>query len=67
MLRYCLKCCLPITDTVGLQFVNETKNDIIPARFIPSVEKGFKEAMQNGPLASYPLDSLKISTKRWRI
>jgi elongation factor G len=49
--------------TAGLQFVNEIKNDIIPARFIPSVEKGFKEAMQNGPLASYPLDSLKIILK----
>jgi elongation factor G len=48
---------------VGLQFVNEIKNDVIPARFIPSVEKGFKEAMQNGPLASYPLDNLKIVLK----
>jgi elongation factor G len=49
--------------TVGLQFINEIKDDIIPARFIPFIEKSFKEAMQNGPLASYPLDSLKVVLK----
>jgi elongation factor G len=55
---------LPSDDGIaGLQFVNETQHDIIPAKFIPSVEKGFKEAMQNGPLASYPLDSLKVILK----
>jgi elongation factor G len=48
---------------VGLQFINEIKHDAIPAKFIPSVEKGFKEAMQNGPLASYPLDNLKVVLK----
>jgi elongation factor G len=49
--------------TAGLQFINEIQNDVIPAKYIPSVEKGFKEAMQNGPLASYPLDSLKVILK----
>jgi elongation factor G len=48
---------------VGLQFINEIKHDAIPAKFIPSVEKGFREAMQNGPLASYPLDNLKVVLK----
>ena len=47
----------------GLQFINEIKHDTIPAKFIPFVEKGFKEAMQNGPLASYPLDNLKVVLK----
>ena len=29
--------------------------------FIPSVEKGFKDAMKNGVLAGYPMDSLKVT------
>jgi len=49
--------------TTGLQFINEIRDDVIPAKFIPFIEKSFKEAMQNGPLASYPLDGLKIVLK----
>jgi len=49
--------------SVGLQFVNEIKDDRIPAKFIPYIEKSFREAMQNGPLASYPLDNLKVVLK----
>jgi elongation factor G len=45
----------------GLQFVDEVKGGNVPREFIPSVEKGFTEAMKNGPLAGYPLDSLKIT------
>ncbi len=45
----------------GLQFVNEIKGGNIPKEFIPSVEKGFKEAMKNGPLAGYTMDSMKIT------
>lgn len=45
---------------VGLQFINEIKGGNIPKEFIPSVEKGFREAMVNGPLAGYPLDTLKV-------
>ncbi|MEQ8303212.1 MAG: elongation factor G [Cytophagales bacterium] len=44
----------------GLQFVNEIVGGSIPREFIPSVEKGFKEAMKNGILAGYPIDSLKV-------
>ena len=51
----------PVDDgTEGLQFVNEIKGGKIPKEFIPSVEKGFKEAMSNGTLAGYPVDSLKV-------
>jgi elongation factor G len=39
----------------GLQFVDEVKGGNIPKEYIPSVEKGFKMAMQNGVLAGYPL------------
>jgi elongation factor G len=44
----------------GLQFVNNVVGGAIPREFIPSVEKGFKEAMKNGPLAGFPVDSLKV-------
>ncbi len=44
----------------GLQFVNEISGGSIPREFIPSVEKGFKAAMDNGVLAGYPLTNLKV-------
>ncbi len=45
----------------GLEFVSEIKGGNIPKEFIPSVEKGFREAMKNGPLAGYEMDSMKIT------
>ena len=47
----------------GLDFVSEIKGGNVPKEFIPSVEKGFKEAMKNGPLAGYEMDSMKITLK----
>ncbi|WP_320019895.1 elongation factor G [Labilibaculum manganireducens] len=44
----------------GLQFVDKVKGGNIPKEFIPSVQKGFKEAMKNGVLAGYTVDSLKV-------
>jgi len=44
----------------GLQFVNEITGGSIPREFIPSVEKGFKAAMDNGVLAGYPLQNMKV-------
>ncbi len=44
----------------GLQFVNDIVGGSIPREFIPSVEKGFKEAMKTGVLAGYNIDSLKV-------
>ncbi len=44
----------------GLQFVNNIVGGVIPKEFIPAVEKGFKEAMSNGPLAGYPIDTMKV-------
>ena len=55
---------MPADDNVrGLQFVNEVKGGHIPKEYIPSIEKGFREAMVNGPLAGFPLDSLKVVLK----
>ena len=45
----------------GLEFINLIKGGNIPKEYIPSVEKGFKEAMTNGPLAGFELDSMKIT------
>ena len=55
----------PVADaeTQGLEFVNEIKGGNIPKEYIPSVEKGFKEAMKNGPLAGFEMDSMKITLK----
>ena len=47
-------------DIKGLQFENKVKGGNIPKEFIPSVEKGFKNAMLNGILAGYPMDNLKV-------
>ena len=47
----------------GLEFVNVIKGGNVPKEYIPSVEKGFKEAMKNGPLAGFEMDSMKITLK----
>ncbi len=51
------------SEQPGLVFVNEVKGGNVPKEFIPSVEKGFKEAMTTGVLAGYPVDSLKVTLK----
>ncbi|UII74938.1 elongation factor G [Flagellimonas sp. HMM57] len=50
-------------EVVGLEFVNVIKGGNIPKEYIPSVEKGFKEAMKNGPLAGFEMDSMKVTLK----
>jgi elongation factor G len=54
----------PADDGIrGLQFINEIKGGNIPKEYVPSVEKGFREAMSNGPIAGFPVDSLKVILK----
>lgn len=48
-------------DGIGLEFINQIKGGVIPNEFVPSVEKGFREAMENGALQGYPLESMKIT------
>ncbi|MCB0481319.1 MAG: elongation factor G [Flavobacteriales bacterium] len=45
----------------GLVFVNSIKGGNVPREFIPAIEKGFRDAMVNGPLAGYSLDSMKVT------
>jgi elongation factor G len=44
----------------GVQFINNVVGGNIPREYIPSVEKGFKEALHNGVLAGYPVESIKV-------
>lgn len=46
---------------VGLEFISAIKGGNVPKEFIPSIEKGFKQAMVNGPLAGYEVDAMKVT------
>ena len=48
---------------VGLEFINEIKGGNIPKEYIPSVEKGFRDSMKNGPLAGFEVDAMKVTLK----
>ena len=45
----------------GLQFVDEVKGGNVPKEVIPSVQKGFQNAMKNGVLGGFPMDSMKVT------
>ncbi|MDP4277713.1 MAG: elongation factor G, partial [Bacteroidota bacterium] len=45
----------------ALQFVDEVKGGNIPKEYIPSIQKGFQNAMRNGVLAGFPVDGLKVT------
>src|SRR5688572_14437529 len=47
-------------DKPGLEFENDIVGGVIPREFIPAIQKGFETSMVNGPLASYPIDSMKV-------
>jgi len=47
-------------DKPGLEFENDIVGGVIPREFIPAVQKGFEQSMSNGPLAGYPIDSMKV-------
>ncbi len=51
----------PLARGEGVKFEDEVVGGAIPSRFIPSVEKGVKEAMQNGYLAGYPFADTKVT------
>jgi elongation factor G len=48
---------------IGLEFVNKIKGGNVPKEYIPSVEKGFRDSMKNGPLAGFEVDSMKVTLK----
>lgn len=46
-------------NQLGLEFVNDIVGGAIPKEFVPAIQKGFTAAMANGPLAQYPIESMK--------
>lgn len=51
----------PLAEGEGFEFVNEIVGGAIPKEFIPSVEKGVKEALENGVVAGYPVIDVKVT------
>jgi elongation factor G len=45
----------------GFEFVDEIKGGVIPKEYIPAIQKGIKESMDNGILANYPIQDLKAT------
>ena len=45
----------------GLEFISAIKGGNVPKEYIPSIEKGFRMAMVNGPLAGYEVDAMKVT------
>lgn len=52
-----------LTKSGPLQFINEITGGNIPREFIPAVEKGFKNSLNNGVLAGYPVVGIKVTLK----
>jgi elongation factor G len=50
----------PLEQGGGFEFVNQIKGGLLPSSFIPAVEKGIREAMQEGVVAGYPLRDVRI-------
>ena len=48
-------------DQHGLVFESKVSGGNIPKDFIPAIEKGFRQAMQNGVMAGFPLENLKVT------
>ena len=48
------------SDKPGLEFENKIVGGVIPKEYIPAVQKGFEQAMKNGPLAGYPIESMYV-------
>jgi len=54
----------PRTDgNLGLEFVNEVTGGDVPKEYIPAVEDGFRSSMSNGPLAHFPVESMRVVLK----
>ncbi len=51
----------PLEQGEGYMFVDEIKGGVIPKEFIPSIDKGMQEQMENGVLAGYPVVDCKVT------
>jgi elongation factor G len=50
----------PLEIGAGFEFVNAIKGGVIPTGFIPAVEKGIHDAMQEGVVAGYPVKDVRV-------
>ena len=51
----------PLDRGEGIQFVNGIAGGVIPREYIPAIERGVRQALDNGPLGGYPLVDLKAT------
>lgn len=58
---HCLLKLEPLPRTEGFKFVNKIKGGTIPSEFIPSVEKGVKQAMEKGVLLGFPMTDMQVT------
>src|SRR5256885_11341627 len=50
----------PLTRGSGFEFVDQVKGGVIPTVFIPAVEKGVRQALDQGVLAGYPVEDMRV-------
>jgi len=50
----------PLEPSAGFEFVNAIKGGVVPSGFIPAVEKGVLDAMQEGVVAGYPVKDVRV-------
>jgi elongation factor G len=51
----------PLERGAGFEFVDAVKGGVIPGQFLPSIEKGVRQAMERGAIAGYPLQDLRVT------
>lgn len=51
----------PMERGSGFEFVDDTFGGSVPAQFLPAIEKGVRQAMDQGAIAGYPIQDVKVS------
>ncbi|CAM2172224.1 elongation factor G [Paraburkholderia sacchari] len=51
----------PLPRGAGFEFVDAVKGGAIPSQFIPAVEKGIQQVIENGPLAGFPMQDVRVT------
>jgi elongation factor G len=51
----------PLPRGAGFEFVDAVKGGAIPRQFLPAVEKGIQQAMENGPVAGFPMQDVRVT------